>query len=143
VNCVRDYVESCFVTAVNGFPVTGIHTVRVIYDDRGTPRMTGEWLMWLPAPLYRNAPYFWMLLGIALVAVGTVGIQNVDFFIGLLCMACGAASCFWSVYIALYRQGHPEITEALPSRYASSKSVTDPELDQTCELSYRPEKPLN
>ena len=125
-------------TAVNGFPVTETHTVCVIGNGRDTP-VDGDVLMWLPAPLYKNAPYYWMLIGIALVIVGTVGMQNVDFGVGLLCLAAGAASCFWSVYIALYRQGHPELTEALPSRYASSKSVTDPELDQTCELSYRPD----
>ena len=98
--------------------------------------------MWLPAPLYKNAPYYWMLIGIALVVVGTVGMQNVDFVIGLLCLACGAASCFWSVYIALYRQGYPESTESLPIRSSYRVSLTDPELDQTCELNYRPEKPL-
>ena len=51
---------------------------------------TGERTMWLPAPLYRNAPYYWMLTGIALVVVGTVGIQNVDFVIGLICLCCGS-----------------------------------------------------
>lgn len=99
--------------------------------------------MWLPAPIYKNAPYYWMLIGIALVIVGTVGIQNVDFVFGLLCLASGAVSCFWSVYIALYRQGYPEDTESLQPRSGHRKTISDPELDQTCELSYRPEKPLN
>lgn len=141
MNCIRDYVQSCFVTAVNGFPVTGIHTVRV-FGTAGVPRWTETLLMWLPAPLYKNAPYYWMLIGIALVIVGTVGMQNVDFTIGLLCLAAGAASCFWSVYIALYRQGYPEDTESLQPRGRRRESIVDPELDQTCELSYRPEEPL-
>ena len=57
-------------------------------------------------------------------------------------LAAGAASCFWSVYIALYRQGYPEDTEALRPRRPRRDSIDDPELDQTCELSYRPEEPL-
>lgn len=99
--------------------------------------------MWLPAPLYRNAPYYWMLTGIALVVVGTVGIQNVDFVIGLICLCCGAASCFWSVYIALYRQGYPELTESLRRDEFREAAAMDPDLDQTCELNYRPDDSLS
>jgi hypothetical protein len=104
--------------------------------------VNGDQLMWLPAPIYKNAPYYWMLIGIALVVIGTVGLQNVDFGIGLLCLAAGGAACFWSVYIALYRQGYPEDTEALWPRRTRRDSFEDLELDQTCELSYRPEEPL-
>jgi len=96
--------------------------------------------MWLPGPVYKNAPYFWTVIGIGLIVVGTVGIQSVDTLVGLLCLVAGAASCFWSVHIALFRQGHPEQTESLRGARKSRDADEDPALDQTCELSYRPDE---
>ena len=60
--------------------------------------------MWLPAPIYRRAPFYWMLIGVLLTIVGTVGIQQIDFLAGLACLASGIASCFWSLHIALDRR---------------------------------------
>lgn len=99
--------------------------------------------MWLPAPVYRNAPYYWTLIGIGLIVVGTVGVQSVNTAAGLACLLCGITSCFWGVHIALYRQGHPERTEALPAGRRNRNSIEDPQLDQTCELNYRPDETLN
>ena len=86
--------------------------------------------MWLPAPLYRRAPFYWMLIGVLLTIVGTVGMQQIDLFAGLACLASGIASCFWSLHIALDRRSRKQPEVEIP-------------LDQTCELSYRPDRNPN
>ena len=86
--------------------------------------------MWLPAPIYRRAPFYWMLIGVLLTIVGTVGMQQIDLLAGLACLVSGIASCFWSLHIALDRRSRKEPQAEIP-------------LDQTCELNYRPDRSPN
>ena len=83
--------------------------------------------MWLPNTIYRTAPYYWMLLGVLFVALGTWRLSQGDFPIGLTCLVAGVASCFWSLQVALRRRTrHDHVQDDLT-------------LDQTCELSYKPD----
>ncbi len=83
--------------------------------------------MWLPDIMYRRAPYYWMLLGVLFVAVGTFRASLGDFALGLPGLVAGIASCFWSLKVALRRRTRREEID------------DDLKLDQTCELSYRPD----
>ena len=83
--------------------------------------------MWLPDPIYRRAPYYWMLLGVLFVAVGTYRALQGDALTAWICLVSGIANCFWSLRVALRRRTRRE------------ERADDLELDQTCELSYRPE----
>jgi len=68
-----------------------------------------------------------MLLGVLFIVVGTYRALQDDNVVGLVCLGAGLVSCFWSLRVAL-------------SRRTRREAITDdPELDQTCELNYRPE----
>ena len=83
--------------------------------------------MWLPRSVYRFTPYYWMLLGVLLVVLGTYRLTKVDLVIGMVCLVSGVASCFWSLQVGLSRRTRPE------------SDADDVALDQTCELSYKPD----
>lgn len=83
--------------------------------------------MWLPDPIYRRAPYYWMLLGVLFVVVSTYRALQGDTLMALICMTFGITSCFWSLHVALSRRTRREQRD------------DDIAMDQTCELSYRPE----
>ena len=83
--------------------------------------------MYLPESIYKRAPYYWMLLGVLFVALGTYRTSQGDLPIGVTCLVAGLASCFWSLHVALRRRTRQESFE------------DGLELDQTCELSYRPD----
>lgn len=83
--------------------------------------------MWLPDAIYKRAPYYWMLLGVLFIFVGTYRALQGDGTIGFTCVSAGVLSCFWSLHVALHRRTRNEAIK------------DDPELDQTCELNYRPE----
>lgn len=83
--------------------------------------------MWIPDSIYKPAPYYWMVLGVFFVALGTFRASQGDFLVGSACFAAGVASCVWSLHVALRRR----------SRHHTVPDDLD--LDQTCELNYRPE----
>lgn len=83
--------------------------------------------MWLPESIYKRAPHYWMLLGIVFVAVGTYRTSMGDFPLGLVSLFAGIASCFWSLQVALRRRTQHE------------DPTGDLDLQQTCELNYKPE----
>lgn len=87
--------------------------------------------MWLPDILYKRAPYYWMLLGILFVALGTYRASQGDFPVGLTCLVAGVTSCFWSLHVGLRRRTRAEDV--------GNDVADDVDLDQTCELTYRPE----
>jgi hypothetical protein len=68
-----------------------------------------------------------MLLGVLFVFVGTYRALQGDWVFGGICLGAGVVSCFWSLRVALHRRTRREAI------------ADDPELDQTCELNYRPE----
>jgi len=83
--------------------------------------------MWLPTPLYERAPHYWLLLGLLLCIVGFyLGLQ-IDRLYLFLAVASGAASCVWSFLLFLRRS---------PRRPGPD---VEPDLDQTCELNYKPD----
>ena len=83
--------------------------------------------MWLPDPIYKRAPYYWMLLGVLFIFVGTYHALKGGGTIGLIGASAGVVSCFWSLRVALHRRTRGEAIN------------DDPELDQTCELNFRPD----
>ncbi|MDX1481036.1 MAG: hypothetical protein R3315_05130 [Woeseiaceae bacterium] len=83
--------------------------------------------MWLPDSVYKPAPYYWMVLGVFFVALGTFRASQGDFVIGSACFAAGVASCVWSLRVALRRRSRDQV------------AYQDLDLDQTCELNYRPD----
>ena len=83
--------------------------------------------MWIPDPIYKRAPYYWMLLGVLFIFVGTYRTVLGDAVFGWVCLGAGVVSCFWGLRVALHRRTRREAI------------IDDPDLDQTCELNYRPE----
>jgi hypothetical protein len=83
--------------------------------------------MWLPDLIYKRAPYYWMLLGVLFIFVGTMRTMSGDPMFGLICLGSGVVSCFWSLRVAMHRRTRGEAIS------------DDPELDQTCELNFRPD----
>ena len=82
----------------------------------------------LPKKVYDRAPIYWLLLGLLLMGVGAyLGFQVKTLYYylgggsGLCCVA-------WSAYIFARRDVPPP-----------KKTIVDPDLDQTCELNYRPD----
>jgi len=83
--------------------------------------------MWLPTAFYERAPQYWLLLGLAFGLAGAylgIKIHPLLMYLGLV---IGAACCGWSLRIFLQRSARDPQIE------------TDPGLDQTCELNYRPD----
>lgn len=81
----------------------------------------------LPKPVYDRAPLYWLLLGLLLIGVGAyLGFQVRMMYLyvgggfGFCCLA-------WSLFI-YWRRDLPK-----------PKKIVDPDLDQTCELNYKPD----
>ncbi|MDH3534042.1 MAG: hypothetical protein OEO82_13995 [Gammaproteobacteria bacterium] len=77
--------------------------------------------------MYERAPQYWLLLGLLFCLVGTylgLQIERLYLYLGLV---VGAACCLWSFLIFMRRSlRRPDVD-------------TDPGLDQTCELNYKPD----
>jgi len=83
--------------------------------------------MWLPSAVYERAPQYWLLLGLLLIITGTyLGFQvgRMFMYVGI---GVGLACCAWSIRVLMQRKIR---------RPAQNQ---DPELDQTCELNYKPD----
>ena len=53
--------------------------------------------MWLPTPLYKRAPQYWLLLGLLLIVVGTylsAEMSRAYLYVGV---SVGLACCAWSI----------------------------------------------
>lgn len=82
--------------------------------------------MWLPTSLYKNAPFYWILLGLLMMVTSTylaTEMQRPWIYLGI---PVGIACCVWGFRI-------------ISTRAAAAKAF-EPELDQTCELNYDPSK---
>lgn len=80
-----------------------------------------------PNPDSGRAVRVWLILGLALMAIGAfLGFQfSLNFLYGGAVIAAGCIG--WSIHLARRAKVRPPI------------EVVDPDLDQTCELNYRPE----
>ena len=59
--------------------------------------------MWIPAPLYKRAPMYWLFLGLLLMVTSTYLAFETDrgfYFVGSI---AGMASCVWSAMTAWKR----------------------------------------
>jgi hypothetical protein len=69
--------------------------------------------MWLPTPIYKRVPQFWLLLGLLFMSSGTY--LGFDFELTFLYFYTGFACIAWSLWIFVqrYRNRHaPQCTEA-------------------------------
>jgi len=84
--------------------------------------------MFIRKSIYENAPYYWIVLGILLIAFGIFyGLSgNQEFF--LAGMGGGAFACIWGLFIFRRR---------LNQEARKPCSTYDEYLDQTCELNLR------
>ena len=81
--------------------------------------------MWLPSPVYERAPHYWILLGLLLIITGSyLGLQGTTIYL-YLGVPVGVASCAWGIRVLMRRK--------------IQRPSVDPELDQTCELNYKPD----
>ena len=81
--------------------------------------------MWLPSAVYERAPQYWLLLGLLLIVTGTyLGLQ-IDRLYLYLGIGMGLACCAWGIRILMRRK--------------IQRPYVEPELDQTCEMNYKPE----
>jgi len=84
--------------------------------------------MFIRKSLYENAPYYWIVLGVLLIAFGIFYAKsgNQEFF--LAGMGGGAFACVWGLLIFRRR---------LAQESRKPCSTYDEYLDQTCELNLR------
>ena len=81
----------------------------------------------LPKRVYDRAPIYWLLLGILLIVVGAYlgyQVRTLFYYVG---GGFGLSCIGWSAFILARRE------EPRPA------AIIDPDLDQTCELNYRPD----
>lgn len=55
--------------------------------------------MWLPAPLYENAPQYWLAVGLGLLVVGTWLGLEIRPLLGYVGVASGTLCCLWSLVV--------------------------------------------
>jgi hypothetical protein len=84
--------------------------------------------MFVPKSVYEYAPYYWIVLGIFLIAVGTyLGTTGHDLFL-ITGVGGGVIACLWGLRVFQRRLSR---TDRQPC------STYDEYLDQTCELNVR------
>lgn len=87
--------------------------------------------MFIPKGVYEYAPYYWIVLGIFLIAVGTyLGTTGNDTFL-IAGIGGGLVACLWGLRVFQRRLSR---TDRKPC------STYDEYLDQTCELNVRSEE---
>ena len=83
--------------------------------------------MSIPTPVSGRAVKVWLFVGLALIAIGVfLGLQVSPYYL-YAGAAIGAGCIGWSAHLSRRSKLRPPI------------EVVDPDLDQTCELNYRPE----
>jgi len=84
--------------------------------------------MFVPKTLYENAPYYWIVLGVLLIAFGIYyGIAGNQEYL-LAGIGGGALACIWGLLVLRRR---------LAQEARQPCSTYDEYLDQTCELNLR------
>ena len=81
--------------------------------------------MWLPSQFYEKAPYYWLLLGLLFIVVGSyLGLQ-VELNYLYFGVAVGLCCCLWSIRVFTVRAKHRR-----PGSSGASVQVaeSDPEL---------------
>jgi hypothetical protein len=82
-------------------------------------------MMFVPNRVYEVAPFYWVVLGIALIGVGAyVGAMGDQLYL-VTGIGSGVISCLWGLRVFRKR---------LKSEVRRSCSTYDDYLDQTCEL---------
>lgn len=69
--------------------------------------------MWLPTPIYKRVPQFWLLLGLLFMSSGTY--LGFDYELSFLYFYVGFACSSWSLWIFVQRyrnRNAPQHTEA-------------------------------
>lgn len=83
--------------------------------------------MWLPSAIYEKAPHYWLLLGLLFIIIGMYlgfEVQREYLYAGI---GLGVACCLWGFRVMSQRKPRETATNV------------DDYLDQTCELSYKPD----
>ncbi len=65
--------------------------------------------MWLPTPIYKRIPQFWLLLGLLFMSSGTY--IGFDYSVSFLYFGVGLFSCVWSLCIFVLRRSGNQDTE--------------------------------
>ena len=84
--------------------------------------------MFIRKSLYENAPYYWIVLGVLLIAFGIFYGRSGNHGFFLAGMGGGAFACVWGLLIFRRR---------LAQESRKPCSTYDEYLDQTCELNLR------
>ena len=84
--------------------------------------------MYVPKTVYENAPYYWIVLGIALILLGVFYARtgNQEYFVAGVCG--GAFAVIWGLFV--FKRRLAQNRRAVCSTY-------DEYLDQTMELNLR------
>jgi hypothetical protein len=88
--------------------------------------------MFISRGLYERAPYYWVILGVLLIVMGTYLGASADakYYVGGT--GGGILACIWGLLIFRKR---------LSREARRPCSTYDEYLEQTCELSFRPDPP--
>lgn len=81
--------------------------------------------MYIPKDFYERAPYYWMVLGVLLILVGTYLGSNVDRIFYYIGIGGGAFACGWGLRV--FQQRLARNNRKVCSSY-------DEYLQETCEL---------
>ncbi|NIS91291.1 MAG: hypothetical protein GTN98_14660 [Woeseiaceae bacterium] len=84
--------------------------------------------MFIPKGIYETAPYYWIVLGISLIGVGTyLGTEGNHLFL-FAGIGGGTIACIWGLVVFKQR---------ISQQSRQTCSTYDEYLDQTCELNVR------
>jgi len=82
--------------------------------------------VWLPSQFYEKAPYYWLLLGLLFIVVGSYLGMQVDLNYLYLGVATGLGCCFWSVRVFTARAKHRR-----PESPNESEQLAEPDPELT------------
>ena len=79
--------------------------------------------MWLPTPIYKHLPQFWLLLGLMFFTLGLYIGFEFDLIYAYLCL--GAACIARSVWVFFIRQSHQD-SDAQPNAESPAHDTASP-----------------